>query len=173
MSDAPRNPKRSPGQVGASFEKLLDLSAAKYCYRPNLPPIGARRIKGGELIPLRMPYDRILFHNKTGRGICLDAKSCSLSRTFPVGNEDHLPTHQRDALIEAGQRCPNIIAGLLVEASHPDLSLVLWLPWPVLINPPPSIPWDDDRFVEIGPNEDLINFDALVEHYTRKVKNCG
>jgi hypothetical protein len=145
---------------GGRFEKLVELSAARQCYVMPLPPIGAKRIGGGKLIPMKMPFDRIVIRRGSGRAICFDCKSCHLAKSFPVGNKDHVPDHQIMELIRAGS--DGVIAGLLIEASHVDLQMVFWLPWKHLMSRPASIPWDDERLIAIGSRDDLIDFDRII-----------
>ena len=50
----------TPQKAGSRFERLVDTSAPIQCYMLPMPPIGARRIHGGTLVPMPMPFDRML-----------------------------------------------------------------------------------------------------------------
>lgn len=155
----------SKSSSGARFETLVDLSIARQCYAPPLPPVGGRFIKG-KLTPQKMPFDRIIVHRRTGRAIAFDCKSCADPNRFPVGNPTHVAPHQVQNLIHAGSE--GVISGLLIEASHSAVGLVYWLPWETLTQRLTSVTWGDQRMIEIGNTETVIDFDRIINVSLKK-----
>lgn len=161
--------KMTPQKAGSAFESIVDLSIDRTCYRPPLPPFGARmgKIRGQwAVVKLKMPFDRIVMHCRTQRMITFDMKSCADPRRFSIGDETHFPQHQRDNLTEAGRS--GVLSGLLIEASCREVRKVFWLPWQVFVRREPSITWDDARLVAIGVVDKVIDFDSLIELFPLK-----
>lgn len=157
---------------GKHFQALADSSALRTCFVLPLPQIGAKRIPGGKLVPERMPFDRIVVHRATGRAICFDCKTTADHNAFAVGHEDHVPSHQRRALISAGSE--GVLSGLLIEARHPDVAAVFWLHWKALIAVPASLPWCHNALVKLCDYGVPIDFDVLVSKYpARREVTCG
>ena len=53
------------------------------------------------------------------------------------------------------------LSGLVAAATHPDLEIVLWVPWTVLDCEPvqaASFDWLDPRLVDLGPVEGPLDF---------------
>jgi len=147
-------------RTAKSFEHLVEVSAAqniKYVRLFHLPPQGARYIARGKVIPQRMPCDFVGVESGTGRAIYFDAKSSVAERRFDLSLE-HVALHQRTWLIDVGRE--GAISGLLVEARHPDLEMIYWIPWQLLAVP--GVEWDDPRLLTLGPNDRLIDFGELM-----------
>lgn len=146
FKDASAPAKKSRGNPeGKAFEKFVEVVAARAFYSVPLPRIGAIRL-GAELIPQAMPYDKVLIHRTTQRPIIFDCKSVDAPTRFNVGSEDLVKRNQCKHLTRAGSE--GVIAGLLIEARA--IGAIYWLPWPILVSPPPSIPWTDKRLVRVG-----------------------
>lgn len=115
-------------------------------------PSAVQFIPGGKIVKKKGPCDFVGLVRGTSRMVILDAKECDLRLRFPVGNKDHVPEHQREQLVHFGQL--GALAGLLVESTaHGRLH---WLPWRMLIDAPPSYPWE--AIPEVGPASRLIDW---------------
>lgn len=111
--------------------------------------------------PIKSPVDFIGCLRAPGaRAVYLDAKECDLQYRFPVGNEDHFSTYQREFLQLFG--ASGAIAGLLIEATHPEIRAYFWLSWRHLFTAEASIAWSDGRMVCIGSNLDLVKFQNVI-----------
>lgn len=157
---------RTPQATGQSFESRVDDSAAASCYAVPFPPIGARRIGKGQLIPLKMPFDRVFFHRASASMIVLDAKSCRIASSFPVGNRDHVSDDQVKNIVRAG--ADGVISGLLIEGSHESVRTIFWMPWRSLLQRPPTIPWTDPRLIPICSTRQMIDFGRIIKAHTKR-----
>lgn len=152
--------KQSTTRIGNAFTRLVELSAQRSIFLVPLPPVGGKFV-GREMIRQPMPCDHIGWFKATGQVICWDDKSCAVKSGFAIGNENIVKPHQRRFLIDAGRN--GAISGLLVQATHMDVQLVVWLPWRLLETHERVIHWDDPRLVLLGPTNEAIEFEQLRE----------
>jgi penicillin-binding protein-related factor A (putative recombinase) len=117
---------------------------------------GARFIGKGRFIHQKGVVDFVGTVCGSGRAICFDAKQCDVKGRYPVGNRDHLASHQVDYLIRQGRA--GAVSGLIVEATHASLAAFFWCDWDVLVANEPSMKWDDPRLLRLGSNRRAINF---------------
>lgn len=151
---------KSTTRIGNAFTRLVELSANQAIFLAPLPPVGGRYVNH-EMIRQPMPCDHIGWFKRDGRPICWDDKSCSVKSGFPIGNDNIVKPHQRRFLIDAGRNCA--ISGLLVEATHTDVQVVVWVPWTVLATTDRVAHWDDRRLLVMGPTNERIDFNMLKE----------
>jgi hypothetical protein len=149
---------RSTTRIGNAFTRLVEMSAQRSIFLAPLPAVGGRYV-GREMIRQPMPCDHIGWFKSDGQPICWDDKSCSVKSGFAIGNDNIVKPHQRQFLIEAGRN--GAISGLLVEGTHAEVRLVVWVPWRLLETRETVIHWDDQRLVKVGSVNAEINFEWL------------
>src|SRR6202044_3637125 len=93
----------------------------------------------------------------TGRPFCCDAKSTNDPVRFDI--RDMLTKSQRNFLIQAGEH--GWVSGLIVE--NASANKVFWLGWEYVRALGASIKWDHAWWIEVGPNNRLIELDKIAE----------
>jgi hypothetical protein len=148
---------KSPANRGKVLESTIVASVAGLIVLDHHGH-EAKRLPGGRMVAKRGMVDFTGTIRPHGRGIRFDAKTCGLVRSFPIGNVDHFPRHQRDNLIRHGEA--GAVAGLLVEATA--LGEFRWLGWQNIDDiKTPSLAWDDVRWVVLGPTSHVIRFERI------------
>lgn len=142
------------------------LSASREFYRVPLPRLGARMVGKGrpKVIAQKMPYDFFFVHRSTGKAIALDAKSSDHATRFSL-SDSHVPLHQKQCLIEAGQN--GIISGLLIECRGGPTKGVCWLDHAILKRffwrePLKSIEWTSPELLWLAPANQSIDLGKLI-----------
>jgi hypothetical protein len=138
---------------GRALEHAIEVSAGSILSLVKVPN-GTKYLAGGKTIPVKSPVDYMGTVTGAGKSICFDAKKCALVKSFPIGNRDHFPPHQREMLIRQGEA--GAIAGLLVESEAAER--FLWLGWAHIGWATESIAWIDSRWVDCGPTTHAIQF---------------
>lgn len=118
---------------------------------------GQRFVRGGRTVGQPVPCDFIGTVVGAGRAIWFDAKSCDRPSSFNAA-ASHVRPHQRLALCNQGE-C-GAVAGLLVEATHPELAAFYWLPWWQLATNETCYAWG--ALIEVGPSVLAVNFRQLI-----------
>lgn len=150
----------TPGYRGRPLETTVIASQGRFI-RVRKMSAATRWLRGGKQIVMKGPVDYVGTVCKVGRSICFDAKMCDLAQSFPIGNREHFPAHQRDYLIEQGEA--GAVAGLLIEATA--IRKLLWLNWNHLRNDlRKSILWTDPNFFFLGDTLHTIRFGDLLKH---------
>ena len=152
--------KSSTTRIGNAFTRLVEMSAQGTIFLTPLPTVGGRFV-GREMIRQPMPCDHIGWFKRDGQPICWDDKSCAVKSGFAIGNDNIVKPHQRRFLIDAGQN--GAVSGLLVEATHPTVQQVVWMPWRLLATRETVIHWGDERLIVMGPTNKAIDFWRLRE----------
>ena len=122
-------------------------------------PTGCRWV-GSKLVPQKAPVDYIGVVTATGRGIFFDAKESKSKTSFSL-HPSHVAPHQAMMLRLMGEG--GAVAGLLIEAKHPELKRYYWLAWNHLGIPigRDSLRWDCGLFVDLGDSLHLIRFENV------------
>lgn len=152
--------RQTLGHRGKRLEVTIIASQCGFVRLDQIPS-GCKRLPGGRTIDVHSPVDFIGEVCATGRAIHLDAKECADPKRFPVGNKAVLKPHQREWLIRHGEA--NAIAGLLIEATHPDRERFFWMDWRALLRThEPSVEWSDPRLQDIGDTKHAISFGQII-----------
>lgn len=169
----PRDPRLiTPQRAGANFQKVIVASAtvASGVRIRELPPCGARFIKGGSILQ-EIPCDFIGVVAGGGRGLFFDAKSTE-GDGLDVYNPKIIKPHQEQFLMT--MRDAGAIAGFLVEWQAREM--YLWLDarnlWvykygrDASANPRTlAFASENPIWWPVGDTRHLVNFRHLVRHY--------
>lgn len=142
---------------GSHLEKLILASSGGDMLLEKIPS-GSRWIGPGKSVPTKSPVDFMGVWRPTMRCVVLDAKTCSLAGpSFPLGNADHFPEHQREQIVRFGKH--GAVAGLLILRMKTDM--LYWISWHTIDGPMgrASIAWDDMAW--IGPAGKAISWELI------------
>lgn len=140
---------------GSALEAII-VGAQRDVIRVHRFGQAAKRVKGGRVVGIQGPVDFGGTVCKTGRSIWFDAKTSEVETSFPIGNRDHFPQHQRQFLYTQGEA--GAIAGLVVWCkAH---AMYLWIGWEDVraMELTPTVPWADPRLKLLGNSELTVDF---------------
>lgn len=145
----------SRGNRGKTLESIVELSQ-RGVVRVVKMGAEAKFLGGGAISPRKGPVDYVGTVVGTGRSICFDAKQSAQKYGLRT-DQSHIPSHQRDFLIDQGRA--GAISGLIVLRSRENQ--VLWLDWKYLWSSITRgvIRWDDMNLVPVNePRSPMIDF---------------
>lgn len=124
-------------QAWRSTEKLARIGIQQYVELFNIPPCGAKFIRGKGMVGTKVACDLIGTIKGKGRAFICDVKRSERVTAFYFA--DKLATHQRLEIVRAGHA--GAVAGLIIECV--PRSLWYWIDWAALETSETGIHWGE------------------------------
>lgn len=157
-------------QGGRVTQAYLLTCIARHVRLLRLPDCGGsykrNRVSGSpELRHQKMPCDfagTVRSGPLRGTAFYADAKRCAIKTGFDVHNRSTVKPHQREELELQGDA--GAIAGLIVEATHPEVAGVYWIDWR-LLKERSRLAWSDPRVIRLGSNDKYVDLMPVLERH--------
>lgn len=151
IADSGKKHQGNKSRLGRTLEKLVADSTRGV----HLVQIGrvARTLPGGKVVAKKGPVD-FMGCFTSGRALVFDCKSTKEPNRLPL-SAAILKPHQRKQLVAFGE--VGAASGILAESV--TAGRLYWIGWQLLINPRPSIPWEE--CVDIGTSAVPVDWEAV------------